>query len=116
MIERARVTKAIGDLRALGQDIVEYHLTNRVLPASLGDVGRASFRDPWGNPYRYLVIATASVGQVRKDRFLVPVNSDFDLYSMGPDGRSQPPFTAAVSQDDIVRANDGGFVGPVSDY
>jgi general secretion pathway protein G len=46
----------------------------------------------------------------------VPVNSDFDLYSMGPDGQSKPPFTAAASRDDIVRASNGGFIGPVSDF
>jgi general secretion pathway protein G len=46
----------------------------------------------------------------------VPVNSTFDLYSLGPDGKSSPPFTAAPSQDDIVRANDGGFIGLASDY
>ena len=52
----------------------------------------------------------------RKDRFLVPVNSTFDLYSMGPDGESVPPFTAAKSRDDIVRANDGGYVGRASGF
>jgi general secretion pathway protein G len=35
---------------------------------------------------------------------------------MGKDGKSQSPFTANASQDDIVRVNNGGFVGLVSDY
>jgi general secretion pathway protein G len=56
------------------------------------------------------------LGQMRRDHFLVPVNTDFDLYSMGEDGRSQSPFTAKASQDDIVRANNGGYVGLVSEY
>jgi general secretion pathway protein G len=55
-------------------------------------------------------------GQQRKDRNLVPINSDYDLYSMGPDGRSVSPLTAQASRDDIIRANDGGFVGKASDY
>jgi len=46
----------------------------------------------------------------------VPINTDFDLYSMGPDGRSAPPLTAKHSRDDIVRANDGAFIGLASDY
>jgi general secretion pathway protein G len=46
----------------------------------------------------------------------VPINSDFDLYSVGRDGQSAPALTAKVSQDDIVRANNGGFVGLASDY
>jgi general secretion pathway protein G len=115
-VERARITRAIGDVRALGQDITEYAVSNGAYPAGLADIERATFRDPWGNPYRYLVIEGASPGAVRKDRFLVPVNSDFDLYSMGADGRSRPPFTAADSRDDIVRANDGGYIGLAEDY
>jgi len=46
----------------------------------------------------------------------VPINSDFDLWSMGPDGKSVPPLTAKASRDDIVRANDGTFYGWASDY
>jgi general secretion pathway protein G len=53
---------------------------------------------------------------MRKDRNLVPINSDYDLYSMGPDGESMPPLTAARSRDDIVRANNGGFVGTAEAY
>ena len=52
----------------------------------------------------------------RKDRFLTPVNSDYDLYSVGIDGDSQAAFTAKVSRDDVVRANDGGFVGLAEDF
>jgi general secretion pathway protein G len=55
-------------------------------------------------------------GQARKDRALVPINTRFDLYSLGKDGRSAAPLTAADSQDDIVRANDGAFIGLARDY
>ena len=55
-------------------------------------------------------------GQARKDRFLVPLNSDYDLYSMGPDGKSSSPITAKPSQDDIIRAADGSYVGPAIDF
>lgn len=54
--------------------------------------------------------------QPRKDRFLVPINSDFDLYSMGKDRETVAPLTAKKSHDDIVRANDGAFVGLASDF
>ena len=54
--------------------------------------------------------------QPRKDRFLVPINSDYDLYSMGKDRESIAPLTAKKSHDDIVRANDGAFVGLASDF
>lgn len=55
-------------------------------------------------------------GHLRKDHALVPVNTDFDLYSKGKDGKSQSPFTAKASKDDIVRANNGGFFGLVANY
>ena len=52
-----------------------------------------------------------SAGKPRKDRFLHPINSDYDLYSMGKDGESVEPLTAQKSHDDVIRANDGSFVG-----
>ena len=61
-------------------------------------------------------IGAAVVGQTRKDKNLVPLNSDFDLYSMGPDGASQPPLAAPVSHDDIIRASDGAYVGSAEGY
>jgi len=52
----------------------------------------------------------------RKDRFLVPLNSDYDLYSEGKDGESMAPLSAPQSQDDVVRANDGAYIGLASQY
>lgn len=45
-----------------------------------------------------------------------PLNSDFDLYSMGPDGKTATPLTAKASYDDIIRAVDGKFLGLASDF
>lgn len=124
----ARVSGAKTEIRTLETEIAAYHAENQVYPSSLADVGRDGVKDPWGNPYQYLRIEGAKTGgggggggdslmsKVRKDRFLVPLNSDYDLYSMGPDGRSEPPLTAAQSWDDIIRASDGAFVGKASDY
>jgi general secretion pathway protein G len=57
-----------------------------------------------------------SAAQARKDRFLVPINTDFDLYSMGKDGKSVPSLTAAASRDDVVRAANGAFIGLASRF
>jgi len=94
VVERARVVKAIGDMTVIQQACQEYFLTNSSYPSSLAAVSWDGLLDPWGNPYRYLRVQGASIGQLRKDKFLVPVNSDFDLYSMGPDGASLPPLVA----------------------
>jgi general secretion pathway protein G len=87
------------------------------LPNSLAEVGYGNHRDPWGNPYQYLNLATLKGnGKARKNQFLVPLNSDYDLYSMGKDGDSVSPLKAAASRDDILRANDGAFVGLAATY
>lgn len=55
-------------------------------------------------------------GKARKDHKLNPINSDFDLYSLGPDGVSKTQLTQKDSLDDIVRARDGGYVGLASEF
>lgn len=120
IVDKAKIARAIGDLRTVSQEL----LSLDTLPATLAAINRGSLRDPWGNPYQYLVFppsqgnghGSAPPPGARKDRFLVPINSRFDLYSMGPDGASMPPLTAAKSRDDIVVANDGGFIGKAVDY
>jgi general secretion pathway protein G len=127
--ERAQIVVAVSDIRAIEKEILIYRYKNDDLPDSLADVKLDWMPDPWGNPYQYLKIeGTASdpsnkkgfdpqiKGKMRKDRFLVPVNSDYDLYSMGRDGDSRTPFTAKASRDDVVRCNDGGYVGLASEF
>jgi len=114
--EQAKIARAVADITIVGGDIDTFELTNDRLPNDLAEVGRASLRDPWGNPYVYLNFTTTPPGQRRKDHNLVPLNSTFDLYSKGKDGQSQPALTAADSRDDIVRANDGNYVGLASSY
>jgi len=118
-IDRARVARATGDIGAMEAEIAGFQADADSLPTSLAGISRSGFLDPWGHPYQYLRIASKKKGApagARKDRFLVPLNSDYDLYSMGKDGQSQAPLTATVSQDDIVRANDGSFVGLAAQY
>lgn len=113
LIDKAKVAKAIGDISALQVDIE----SAPQLPNSLAEIGRGNFKDPWGNNYVYVKFdPNGGLGGARKDRFLVPLNTTFDLYSKGKDGGSSPPLTAASSRDDIVRANDGGFVGLAKDF
>ncbi|MEP6574258.1 MAG: prepilin-type N-terminal cleavage/methylation domain-containing protein [Gemmatimonadota bacterium] len=115
-VNAANIAKAIGDIEAIQIDLESIEAGGTPLPANLSAIGRGTLLDPWGNPYQYYPFAGNPPGGRRKDRFLVPINSTFDLYSSGPDGRSSPPLTAGASQDDIVRANDGGFIGVASNY
>ena len=116
-LDHARIARAVGDIRTIGDQIQGYGIINKTYPNSLADVGYGDNLDPWGNPYQYLNFADAKgKGKMRKDRFLVPINSNFDLYSMGKDGDSVSPLTAKASQDDVVWANDGGYIGLASDF
>lgn len=115
-IEKSRVADAIVSMKGIEDELNSFFAETGLLPASLADLGMGVPTDPWGNPYRYTNLGTATPGQARKDKFLVPINSDYDLWSMGPDGQSVPPLTAKSSRDDIIRANDGSFYGQASAY
>lgn len=115
--ERARIAQATTDIIAISVVIDQHWQDTQAFPASLAAIGRGGMRDPWGNAYEYLDLTTAKgKGQARKDHSLVPLNSDYDLYSKGPDGATAAPLTAKSSRDDILRANNGRFVGPASSY
>ena len=116
-LTEAKVRRAIVDLRSLGDQVEVYASELGAWPATLEDLSRPVPLDPWGSPYRYLSSSDRTWrGESRRDRFLVPLNSDYDLYSNGPDGQSVAPLTAKASRDDIVRADDGGYYGPARDF
>jgi len=107
---------AVTDIINIQMAIESFEQANDAYPSSLTDVNMNLLLDPWGTPYEYLNLDGVPIGQMRKDQALVPINSDYDLYSKGPDGLSVKPLTAADSRDDIVRANNGGFIGVAEDY
>lgn len=127
-LDRARIARAIGDISALQTDIASFEAGGTGLPETLVDIGRSTLMDPWGNRYQYLNFHIEEGGGrkgkgkggppkgARKDRFLVPINSTYDLYSVGKDGKSVAALTAKASKDDIVRANDGAFIGLAVKY
>ena len=113
----AKIGEAKADINAFAIELNIFYQRWRKFPTSLNELGRGDLLDPWGKPYQYLNIFNGSkIGAARKDHFLVPLNSDYDLFSMGEDGASAPPLSAAKSQDDILRAADGGFVGLASNF
>lgn len=141
---KARIARTVTEIRILEKEIWGYQvdinsqtfeLNNEDLPVSLDDIGHGSLRDPWYNDYQYMrlvwskkdekekeekkdkkVKGKTDEGKMRKDRFLKPINTDYDLYSMGQDGKSKSNLNAKDSHDDIIRASNGAYVGLASEF
>jgi general secretion pathway protein G len=118
-IEKLKVNEAIAEISEISLAIERFHSVNLTYPASLAQLGVAFPLDPWGHPYKYLAIAVTpppNTGHVRRDRSLTPINTDYDLYSMGKDGLTATQLNSSKARDDIVRASNGEFIGLASDY
>lgn len=114
--DKARSSAAAQQIVMMSAAIQAYWKDNSAYPDSLADVGMAGFNDPWGRPYAYYNVDANGRGRARKDHALNPLNTDFDLYSAGPDGATQPQISQRRSVDDVIRARNGGFVGIAADF
>ena len=113
-IKRDKISNVIAEFMVIQSKVYAFQNENGRFPDTLAEAGLGNPVDPWGNAYVYYPIDNVPKGvKVRKDKSLHPVNTDFDLYSMGEDGKSVAPFTAKASQDDIVRVNNGAYIGLV---
>jgi general secretion pathway protein G len=115
-LDRAQISAAVADIRNIDLKIKTYYAQNLSFPSTLTDLGMGGLIDPWKRPYVYWPITSDPKQKVRKDRNLHPLNTDFDLFSVGKDGDTNLALTATASQDDIIRANDGHYVGLASGY
>jgi general secretion pathway protein G len=110
---------AVADIQTMKERIKDFLFEERRMPDTLTEVPGAKRLDPWGNPYEYLRIeGNRDVAKHiwRKDQWLIPVNTDYDLYSMGKDGVTEQKFSKEESWDDIIRCNNGTYVGMVSKF
>lgn len=113
-ILKARIDRTIVEIRMLQSEIAVYSTDVDHLPDTLADIHRSDLKDPWGHPYEYLRIDGGNIkgkGKLRRDRFLNPLNTDYDLYSMGEDGKTKTNLNAKESEDDIVRILGGSYIG-----
>lgn len=133
-IERARVASAIAEMQGIARVLDLLRVDGALLPPTLADLDSPSV-DPWGRPYEYLKIegtlapGLSGVGSTlphvgagggearpRMDQFLVPINTDYDLYSRGADGETVKQLDRMVSRDDVIRAMNGGYFGLARDF
>lgn len=117
---RNKTSVAVRDIAEISMAIERYHTEHGTYPPNLAALPAGlPASDPWGNAYEYLgidVTPSPAPGAVRRDKNMNPLNSDYDLYSKGPDGHTQKQLTAAKARDDIVRAGNGGFIGLAADH
>jgi len=105
--DKAREVRAMEEIRGMEKNISAYVIDNGgALPDSIPDL-----IDPWGHKYVYYKISGVPTPQPRVDFTTAPLNTDYDLYSMGPDGDSRLSTEEPLSHDDVVRSGDGGYVG-----
>lgn len=115
--DKQHFTQAKTDILEIQGIIDRFYVENNRFPDNLAEINQHFRKDPWGNNYYYTNITAAkNKGSVRKDKNLTPVNSDYDLYSAGKDQKTSLAFTAKASHDDIVRCNNGSFIGLAVDY
>ena len=112
----ARESRAMSEIRVLEAAITAYYSDKNAYPDPndpnvFKTIGYGGLIDPWGNAYQYKPAGTRTT--VATD-----LNSDYDLYSLGVDGLSAPSIAPnnPASQDDIIRASDGAFVGRANQF
>jgi general secretion pathway protein G len=116
-IDRNRVAQAKVEIGEMSTKIRQYEVSKAMLPDTLDDVGYGGRVDPWNQPYEYVNLRTSPASvKARKDKNLKPLNSDYDLYSIGPDGLTAASLTNAKSRDDVIRARDGQFIGTAAEF
>ena len=102
-LEKDKEATAISDINTLAGKLKEIMLENPdALPPDLATINVGNYLpliDPWGNPYGYLPDLRAPRRPFLHERCAQgpqprhPINSDFDLYSRGPDGKTAKPLT-----------------------
>jgi general secretion pathway protein G len=125
-IHQANVARAITEIRGLEKEIIFFETEKGRYPGwppamleTMHEIGRDTFKDPWGTPYQYRNLAQGPLtggGKpkfCRRDRSYNPLNYDFDLYSVGPDRQipTHKQITVNKGADDIVLAANGRYVG-----
>lgn len=121
-IDKTNNALAVARIEIIQSVIQRFYMQEYLYPATLQEIAGSlpdDGLDPWGNLYVYLNIADgwpATRGPARKDRALNPINTQYDLYSRGKDGKTKKQVSNRDSLDDIILARDGRFIGLASDF
>jgi general secretion pathway protein G len=115
-VNNTKTSRAMGEIRTLNNEINAYYIDNGKYPDNWSELRSRVLNDPWHRPYVYYNFAAvaplppAASGKL-KDPLNISLNTDFDLYSLGPDGVTAEVGGVTATDDDIARSNDGVYVG-----
>ena len=120
-MERAKVSEAVQELGQIQLRVERFRTRNMRLPTTLAEattgLPATILTDPWGQDYVYYNYAAGTTPDpTRRDQNLKPLNTDYDLYSIGKDGATHKQLNNSASEDDVVRALDGSFLGYAKDF
>lgn len=110
--EKIDCQKGIADIVDIGLCIDKFYAENNSYPVNLAETGKAGLVDPWDQPYQYMRHPTA---KPKKLWSIHPINTDYDLWSIGKDGTTKQTVNSKPSWDDIIRAFDGAYIGLAKD-
>ena len=120
-LDKAKLAKAVAEITII-RDAVENHraLHNGALPADMAELIPDSLGnpplDPWARPYVFNNFTTIPPADRRVDEYGALINNEYDIYSMGANGHTEPIIHHGTSNDDIIMGRNGGFVGPSKEY
>jgi general secretion pathway protein G len=109
-IDKQRNTTAIIDINNIESQIERFRVLNGSPSATLAVAGIVPPKDPWGRSYIYVCPGN------RWDKHDKPLNKDYDLLSEGKDGKTDVKLWKIKAFDDIIRCNDGAYIGLASEY
>jgi general secretion pathway protein G len=113
---KAQVKLAAADIVEIQLSLEKYQVVQYSYPEFLTEINENRL-DPWGNAYRFVNFETVDgFGKNRKDKNLKPLNSHYDLYSMGKDGLTATNLANQDAWDDVILALDGAFIGLAEDF
>jgi len=117
-IQKGKEAEAMGMVRSIEGDIEAFFAKNNYFPLPNELYGGDMPLDPWDQPMVYIPLDgyPAHLPFAKVDQSMTPLNSDYDIFSIGHDGFTNKVVTNENVQDDLLRANNGSFVGRGKEY
>ena len=115
-----RLSQAVTSIQVIQFAVTKYELRYGIIPVDIDAMNLPAdvATDPWGRPYVFLnyIYEDPPDFVPREDQFLKPINTAYDIFSIGPDGESHKRLPHSQSKDDIVRASDGQYIGVAEEF